>query len=530
MKYLSQLLSNNKPRTHAKSSARLSRNHAGGLAWKVDEWTMLDRFLILGSEGGTYYVRPRELTLDHARNVAGLLNVDGLRVVRRVVEISVSGRAPKNDAAVFALAIAASLGDEPTRRAAAEALPKVCRTGTHLFAFAAACNQLRGWGRLLRRAVADWYTTKELSELELSLVKYRQREGWAHRDLLRLAHPMAKSDEQNALFRWTVRGEVPETGAPLIRAAQALKNVVDPHEAAEIIRVNRLPREGVPTEWLNHREVWNALLEAMPLHAMVRNLGVMTKVGLLKDTGAEWERQPVRHVCDALRNPQRLANARLHPVALLMAANVYARGRGVKGAGEWEPVQAIRGALSSAFYDAMWTVPATGKRVLVGLDVSGSMEGTQAAGSEALSCREACGAMALVTVATELDPHFVAFDTRPYPLQLKRGMLLEQVVETMAKTGGGGTDCAQPILHALRKRIEVDAFVIYTDSETWAGETHPAHALEQYREKMGLPAKLVVVQLASTRTTIAPPLAPYALDVVGFDAAVPQIISDFLRD
>jgi len=37
-------------------------NSAGGYAFPVDDWTRLDRFLILGSEGGSYYAGERELT------------------------------------------------------------------------------------------------------------------------------------------------------------------------------------------------------------------------------------------------------------------------------------------------------------------------------------------------------------------------------------------------------------------------------------------------------------------------------------
>src|SRR5690606_2877479 len=37
-------------------------NSAGGFAWQLDDWARLDRFLVLGSEGGTYYVGERELT------------------------------------------------------------------------------------------------------------------------------------------------------------------------------------------------------------------------------------------------------------------------------------------------------------------------------------------------------------------------------------------------------------------------------------------------------------------------------------
>ncbi len=39
------------------------------------------------------------------------------------------------------------------------------------------------------------------------------------------------------------------------------------------------------------------------------------------------------------------------------------------------------------------------------------------------------------------------------------------------------------MLYALEKRLEVDTFVVYTDSETWAGTVHPDEALRTYRER-----------------------------------------------
>src|SRR5206468_7656002 len=36
-------------------------NSAGGYSWAVDDWTRFDRFLILGAEGGTYYIAERDL-------------------------------------------------------------------------------------------------------------------------------------------------------------------------------------------------------------------------------------------------------------------------------------------------------------------------------------------------------------------------------------------------------------------------------------------------------------------------------------
>jgi 60 kDa SS-A/Ro ribonucleoprotein len=75
----------------------------------------------------------------------------------------------------------------------------------------------------------------------------------------------------------------------------------------------------------------------------------------------------------------------------------------------------------------------------------------------------------------------------------------------------------------------VDTFIVYTDDETWYGDMHPHQALEQYRQKTGIPAKLVSVGMTSNGFTIANPNDAGMLDVVGFDTAVPVVISNFAR-
>ena len=145
-------------------------NAAGGYAWAVDRWARLDRFLVLGSEGGTYYVGERELTRENAQAVLACIADDGIRVVRRVVEISTAGRAPSNDPALFVLALAASANDAPTRAHALAALSDVARTGTHLFHWLRYVRALRGWGRGVRSAVARWYTARSPHDLAYQLL------------------------------------------------------------------------------------------------------------------------------------------------------------------------------------------------------------------------------------------------------------------------------------------------------------------------------------------------------------------------
>src|SRR6266581_9238267 len=111
-------------------------NSAGGYSWAVDDWTRLDRFLILGAEGGTYYITERELVKQNHDALVRCIKADGVRAVNRIVEISDTGRAPKNDPAIFAMALAAAHGNAEAKALAFQNLTRVCRIGTHLFHFA----------------------------------------------------------------------------------------------------------------------------------------------------------------------------------------------------------------------------------------------------------------------------------------------------------------------------------------------------------------------------------------------------------
>ena len=522
-------------------------NSAGGYVWTVDKWVRFDRFLIFGSERGTYYIRERQLTVDNAVSARECITEDGPRAVRRIVEISAAGRAPSNDPALYALAMCAGLGNDATRTMALEALPEVARTGTHLFHFLQYIRAFRGWGRGVRRAVGRWYTAKPAPTVAYQMLKYQARDGWAHRDALRLAHPKAPTVGHDVLFRYATKGwdGVLEldgiSDLDVVALIEAIKSLalLKPNDAAKVIANLRLTREMVPTELLTHAVVWEALLERMPLTALIRNLGTMTKVGLMAPGATA-----THTVVDRLSDHEGLRGARVHPIAVLVALKTYAQGRGMKGSGKWTPVARVVDALDTAFYLSFENAPATGKRIMLALDVSGSM-GAPVLGMDFLTCREASAAMALVTAATEPDHRFVAFTKGNYPsmwsathgseydtglssLTISPRQRLDDVVRKIGNLPFGGTDCALPMVEALKHRWPVDAFVVFTDSETWAGNIHPTQALRDYRERMGIAAKLVVVAMTSNGFSIADPNDAGMLDVVGFDTATPNVLADFV--
>src|SRR5262249_27568232 len=157
----------------------------------------------------------------------------------------------------------------------------------------------------------------------------------------------------------------------------------------------------------------------------------------------------------------------------------------------------------------------------------------------ALTPREAAAAMALTTAATEANYHIVGFTaadgqawgrgTGMTPLNLSPSMRLDDAVRATSGLPFGATGAALPMRYALEKRLKVDAFVVYTDSETWAGDIHPVQALRAYREQSGIAAKLVVVGMVSNGFSIADPDDAGMLDIVGFDTAAPALIADFVR-
>jgi 60 kDa SS-A/Ro ribonucleoprotein len=224
-------------------------------------------------------------------------------------------------------------------------------------------------------------------------------------------------------------------------------------------------------------------------------------------------------------------------VNVLVAQRTYASGRSARGEASWEPSWKIADALDAAFYAAFGAVEPSGKRTLLAVDVSGSM--TQSISGLPISAREASAALALVQLATEPSATAVGFTSRYgarswresalAPLRISPRQRLDDALRVVDAMPYGGTDCALPMVYATEQQLSVDTFVVYTDNETWAGAVHPHQALAEYRRRSGIDAKLVVVGMTATEFSIADPTDPGMLDVVGFDASVPTLITEFAR-
>jgi len=537
-----------------KAAKGQKRNRAGGFTFVISDLDRAKRFLILGSDDG-FYASGAELTKENAKALIRVAQGGQHReLVDAIVEVSVAGRAPKQDPALFALAIAASYGTVDEQAYALAQLPRVARTATALFGFLTYVQGFRGWGRALTRAVAAWYTEKSVDQVSYQAVKYRQRDGWTHRDVFRKAHPRSVDPAFKGLGEWILRGDVaaaPALVQGFVKAqAFAAAQVADASALPGIVREYGLTWEMLPTAALNDREVWEALLGdnsqggSVPLGALIRQLPRLTRIGLIAPMSEATEAVAAR-----LTDPEALRKARIHPLNLLVAQRTYASGRSLRGDATWAPVQRIADALDQAFYASFAAVEPAGKRTLIALDVSGSMSWGSVAGVP-LTPREASAGLALVLAATEPMTHIIgftgggsawappgaarvrvagqgAYSRQVSELRVSPRMRLDDAVREVSDLPFGRTDCALPMLYALERKLEVDTFVVITDNETWAGDIHPHQALVNYRYAMGIDARLVVLATSASKFTIADPSDAGMLDIAGFDAAVPALVTEF---
>jgi 60 kDa SS-A/Ro ribonucleoprotein len=510
-------------------------NSCGCYVYSVNSMDKLHRFLVLGSTEATYYASSSSQIKYNKESVLDSLNEHGINAVDEIISYSVEGRIPKNDTAIFALAVAASHSDISVRQYALDNLSKVCRIGTHLFTFLTYVKNLRGFGRSLKKAVANWYLSMPVDKLAMQICKYQSRrvEGclpWSHRDSLRVSHPKTDDDLRNKIFKYITHNDDISVddyieGLQYIYYHEKLKNCTDVNFVIRAINFG-ISRESIPTNLLNDVKVWQAMLDkGMPITAMIRNLGKMTSINVLQPLN-----KYTKIVTKALHDKKKLKG--IHPLTLLVALLTYKTGHGVKGDLCWKPITEILNALDTAVYESFNNVAPTNKNFLLAIDVSGSMGWEHIAGCEAMTPRDGAAALALTIARTE--PHYMtfAFANKFIEFNIDKNATFESVIKTTGNMHMSSTDCSIPIEYAIEHKLDVDAFVILTDSETnhWTSR-HPMEALRDYRAEMNKPnSKLVVVAMENNPFTLADPNDKNCLDVVGFDTNFHNVLSDFVLD
>lgn len=517
-------------------------SNQGGYVFEANDMERAKRFLILGSEA-SFYQSGAKLSMENAETLARIAKSDKVfELINLIVDISVSGRAPKQSPGLFALAVVINQTEDAQAKAYAYSkVSEVARTGSTLFEFTNYLHQFQGSsGTGFQKAIARWYNEKDVDNLAYQLVKYRERNGMNHSRLLRLSKRVKSADrpELAPLLDWALGKDMRtrlHTLPDVVQGFELAKNPENSHMIPNIVREFGLSWEMLPTEALNDKKVWDELLNGnVPLGALIRQLPRLTNLGIISQLGGR-----TAEIEDRLRDPEALKKARIHPLQALNAMRTYGSGRGTSQT--WAPVHRIVDALEDSFYLSFDTVEPTGKTHMLALDISGSMR-QPVSGMQNITAREASACMAMVTARAEREYLMVGFadsgrgmswysrDSYLAQLNITRNMRLVDVVKEIERLPFGGTDISLPMEEAIKNRLEIDAFVVYTDNELGMGKRHPFQALEAYRREMKKPdAKLITVAMTANKFTVADPSDPGMLDIAGFDTAAPGLMAEFVR-
>lgn len=503
--------------------AEMARNNNGGVSFVIDDWAFYERFLIIGPQSGNNAKNAEQLTGQSFDLLKKLIKMDAMRVLQTATEFSLQGRAVKNDSAVIAVAMVACIGTSSEQAAAYEAMLDVCRTGTHMFLFVSCLNHHGKWNAAAKRGVAKWYTSKNDNRLAVQLLKYQNRNGWSHRDVLRLAHIKPTSDAQNAMFRQAVgsqNSDLEQFLPALYNDVQVMQTAISSNEVRRVIESNRnISWEMVPTQYLNDPDVLAALLPNMGMTALIRQLGRFSANGLtvpMSDT--------FKIIRDKLSDVNAIKEGRVHPITILTALKAYGTGYGRSGA-SWTPQRQILDVLDESFYKGFEFIEDTGANVMLGVDCSGSMFGCKVNNSD-LTAAEVAACMAMAIVRSHRNYFIGGFSSSFQPLNITASMKLDQVMNVIRRFNWSSTNISSVADYATKNRLNVDVFGIITDNDVNSG-VQPTVALQKFRRERNKNAAQIVCATSMSNFTVADPKDPMQIDIVGFDSHVPAIFGEF---
>lgn len=487
-----------------------------------------------------------------------ITNGQGKVVVDLIKQTTRENRAPRYGPLLYALALCAKSKDKATKNAAFRSLAEVCRLPTHLFQFIKFADILsgshKGWGRAQRKGVSEWYNQKHFLDNPLKLLhlgcKYRRRNTFSHKDVIRLGHVKPANPHVAFAIRYFVKGKkylgdfrktediALNLAYQYVLALEKTRKVStnDTVQLCKLIKEHRFSHEHIPTTHLGSKEVWESLVSTMPLTALIRHLGKLSALGLLNPGEPKED-----YVFNKLCSQTGVQSTKMHPFILLTAWNSYKRG--FSGPADhkrsvWEINPRIANALETAFYNSLSNVRPTGGRLLLAVDGSEAMLHRPAHGMPEVSARSAAVALVLAISKIEAQAHrtgnvetVLLLDTvRPIVINTQRDNDIESASQRFSVEGTTSNldpgRAIQFVDWALENEKTFDAFVLFTISGTPIVDV-----ARRYREQMSTPhCRFVNVVMTSIDYNVTDPHDQNMLNVIGLDSKAVSLILDFIRN
>lgn len=386
---------------------------------------------------------------------------------------------------------------------------------------------LKGMSYALQKEFQNWFNTVGVDTLLAASIGDKP----SLRDVLRCARPTPTSPERSVTLRWLAGKEC---------------NVASlPHNIAELIRYNAAETEqqqleivrnlvGVRWDLLSGAakgpSVWRYICTLMGHQALRMNLNTLLRHKVFENY------EMVSYVAARLGDPNEVARAKQFPYQYLAA---YQNA-------EAEIPYAIKQALHNAAELACGNIPQFTKPIIIGVDVSGSMSspitGRGNGHVSKMRCIDVAAMFGAAVLRRNPDSVIVPFDDKAHVLKVDPGDTILSIADRLARYGGGGTQCAIPLMVGNGLQRSFGGAVIISDNQSWIGQqpqrnsyyasvygsqyTPTMQAWQQFRLK-NRGAKLCCIDLQPHSTVQAPESADI-LNVGGWSDQVFNVVHGFV--
>ncbi|HET7930843.1 MAG TPA: RNA-binding protein [Rhodanobacteraceae bacterium] len=479
-------------------------NAAGGAAYALPPRAALAQYTATGCLNGTFYadaqtqlaavlalcaeVEPQFIakTAIHARERGAMKDMPAL------LAAVLSVRAPVLLPAVFARVIDS---------------PKMLRNFVQILRSGVVGR--KSLGTAPKRLVQKWLDAAS----DLTLLNGSVGNEPSLADIVKMMHPRPVNPAREAFYGWLIGRNVDEAKLPdVVQQFERAKRGEGPAPKLDFRLMTGLP--------LTTAE-WKALALGMSWTATRMNLNTLARHGVFADADDDI----VEVIAARLRDPELVRKAKAFPYQVLVALRMA----------RVEVPTKVREALQDALEIATGNVPAIAGRVVVCVDVSGSMgspvTGYRAGATTAVTCREVAALLTVSLLKRNPLARVLPFDTALHEVALNPRDSLATNAARLATLGGGGTDLHLPLARLNMERASADLVVYVSDNQSWVDTrpaTRPTATLREWAlfKARNPAAKLVCVDLQPYADTQVAERGDI-LNVGGFGDSVMAVIARF---
>ena len=371
-------------------------------------------------------------------------------------------------------------------------------------------------GTAPKRLVRGWFDAREPA----AIFKANVGQDPSLTDIVKMVHPKPKDAGREALFGYFIGRDYARDALPeVVRNFEAFKN----GESRDI--------PDVPFQMLTALELgtpeWTAIARRAPWQMTRMNLNTFARHGVFGQPGMP------ELIADRLRDPEKVAKARVFPYQLMVAYTMAKANTDIP--------QIVCNALQDAMEMATANVPEFSGKVYVFPDISGSMQspvtGYRRGATTAVRCVDAAALIAATVLRKNPGAEVIPFESKVVEVRLNPRDSVVTNAEKLAQLPAGGTNCSAPLRFLNERRAKGDLVIYVSDCESWIDAPHygrfgggATQTMKEWADfcQRNPKARMVCIDIQPYGTVQAKERDDI-LNVGGFSDQVFDVIAEFAR-